>query len=81
MPPKIEIVSLPDHKSVRMLVDNAALAEKVAPIVAKSPVEFVKVNVGGGVTLDGYVLKPPSFDPRASTRCSSTSTGNPRARP
>ena len=63
VPPKIDIVSLPDHKSVRMLVDNAALAEKVAPIVAKSPVEFVKVNVGGGVTLDGYVLKPSSFDP------------------
>ena len=26
------------------------------------PVEFLKVDVGGGVTLDGYMLKPKTFD-------------------
>ncbi len=61
VPPTIEIVSLPDHRSARVVVDNAALAKKVAPILVP-PVEFLKVDVGGGVTLDGYMLKPKTFD-------------------
>ena len=59
--PRTDIVSLPDHRSVRTLVDNAALAKKIAAIVSP-PVEFLKVDVGGGVTLDGYMLKPRRFD-------------------
>ena len=62
MPPRIEIVSLPEHRAVRTVVDNAALAKKVAPIVSASPVEFLEVDVGGGVVLDGYMLKPKDFD-------------------
>jgi dipeptidyl-peptidase 4 len=62
VPPKIEIVSLPEHRSTRMLVENAALAAKVAPLVAPA-VEFLKVDLGGGVVLDGYMLKPKTFDP------------------
>lgn len=61
VPPKTEIVSLPDHASVRSIVDNAALATKVNPIVVP-PVEFLKVDIGGGVTLDGYLLRPRAFD-------------------
>ena len=60
-PPKTEIVTLPDHRSVRMLVDNAALASKAAPIM-DPPVEFLKVTVDEGVVLDGYMLKPKAFD-------------------
>jgi dipeptidyl-peptidase-4 len=62
-PPRIDIVSLPDHKPVRMLVDNAALAKKISPLVAQ-PVEFLTVGVGEGVTLDGYLIKPRGFDPK-----------------
>ena len=29
----------------------------------KPPVEFLTVDIGGGVTLDGFMLKPSSFDP------------------
>jgi dipeptidyl-peptidase 4 len=61
MPPRTEIVSLPDHRAVRTMVDNAALASKVMPVIA-SPVEFLKVTVGDGVVLDGYMLKPKAFD-------------------
>ncbi len=60
-PPRTEIVSLPDHHATRTLVDNAALAAKLAPIVSP-PVEFLKVSVGEGVVLDGYMLKPKGFD-------------------
>ena len=60
-PPKTEIVSLPDHRPARTLIDNAALAAKAAPVI-DPPVEFLKMNVGGGVVLDGYMLRPTSFD-------------------
>jgi dipeptidyl-peptidase-4 len=61
-PSRIEIVSLPDHKLVRTLVDNDALAAKVQPLLA-SKVEFFKVPIDNGVTLDGWMIKPPGFDP------------------
>ena len=61
-PPVIDLVSLPDHKVVRTLVDNAKLAAKVE---ALKPVatEFFRVAVEDGTELDGYCLKPPGFDP------------------
>ncbi len=62
VPPRTDVVSLPDHRPVRGLVDNATLAAKAAPYLS-SPVEFVRVGIGSAVVLDGYVLKPRSFDP------------------
>jgi dipeptidyl-peptidase-4 len=62
VPPRIDVVTLPDHRVLRTLVDNAALRDKVQPLIAP-PVEFLKVAVGDGVTLDGYLLKPRTFDP------------------
>jgi dipeptidyl-peptidase-4 len=61
-PGRIEIVSLPDHKAVRTLVDNDAQAAKVAPLLG-SKTEFFKVKVDNGVTLDGWMIKPRDFDP------------------
>lgn len=61
-PPRIEIVSLPDHKSVRTLEDNHELAQKTKAIFVSEP-EFFKVNVANNVSLDGWMLKPPDFDP------------------
>lgn len=61
-PPVVELVSLPDHKAVRVLEDNAVLRTNVAA-AANPPVEFLEVKLEGGVALDGYLLKPRSFDP------------------
>jgi dipeptidyl-peptidase-4 len=61
-PPRIEIVSLPGHKVARTLEDNHDLEKKSAAILS-SPPEFFKVKVAGGVTLDGWMLKPADFDP------------------
>jgi dipeptidyl-peptidase-4 len=60
-PPRVELVSLPDHRVVRTLADNAALVTKVAPLIS-STTEFFKVDVGGGVTLDASLVKPRAFD-------------------
>lgn len=61
-PPATELVALPEHRSIRMLVDNAALEAK-ARLLADPPTEFFTVGVGDGVTLDGWMIKPRGFDP------------------
>lgn len=60
--PVTDLVQLPQHRSLRALADSSALMAKLAPVL-KPPVEFFKVDVGGGVRLDAWMLKPSSFDP------------------
>jgi dipeptidyl-peptidase-4 len=60
-PPLIDLVHLPDHRVVRTLAANSAVIAKVKELDITPP-EFVKVDVGAGVTLDGWVIKPPHFD-------------------
>ena len=60
-PPVIELVRLPGHEVVRVLEDNAALAKAVEPLVTPA-VEFFQVDIGGGVALDGWMIKPKDFD-------------------
>ena len=57
-----ELVSLPDHHSVAVIEDNAALKKNLAALV-QPPVEYFKVNAGDDLLVDGYMLKPPAFDP------------------
>jgi dipeptidyl-peptidase-4 len=62
-PPITELVRLPEHTQVRMLQDNAKLRAAVAPLLSPA-VEFVVLPVGGGVTVDGWLMKPRDFDPK-----------------
>ncbi|MGD0941668.1 MAG: S9 family peptidase [Terracidiphilus sp.] len=62
-PPITDLVRLPDHSMVRVLESNDELARRVKELVA-SPTEFFHVKVDGGVELDGWMIKPPNFDPR-----------------
>lgn len=57
-----DVVSLPDHHVARMLADNAALRAKIAGILA-GRTEMLQVAVGGGVKLDGWLIRPSRFDP------------------
>jgi dipeptidyl-peptidase 4 len=61
-PPTIELVHLPDHRPVRSLAPNRAVIARVKELDVKPP-EFMKVDIGDGVTLDGWMIKPPKFDP------------------
>ena len=62
IPAVVDIVHLPDHKVTKTLVSNFGLKDKLKVLKVK-PVEFFKVNIGGGVLLDGYCIKPYNFDP------------------
>jgi dipeptidyl-peptidase-4 len=57
-----EIVRLPGHESVRPMGDSSNLRATLAPMLTP-PVEFFKTDAGGGVTVDGYMIRPPSLDP------------------
>ncbi len=60
-PPVTELVSLPDHKIVRTLVDNSKLKETVAALDL-APIEFFDVTTEDDVTMEGFIIKPPDFD-------------------
>ncbi len=62
-PPVTELVSLPDHKLSRTLEANDKLASKAKDLTTSS-VEFFQIPVGNGVKLDGWMIKPPDFDPQ-----------------
>jgi dipeptidyl-peptidase 4 len=61
-PPRIELVKLPEHTVIRVLEDNAALRAKLGPWIAR-PTEFFKLDIGGGVVMDAWMIKPHDFDP------------------
>ena len=61
-PPVTTLVSLPDHKAQHVLEDNATLAKRIE-MLAQGELEFYSVNAQDGLRLDGYMLRPPGFDP------------------
>lgn len=61
-PEQVELVELPSHRTLRTLADNQPLRDKLASLELGSE-EFFRVDAGGGVEMDGWVIKPPDFDP------------------
>ena len=61
-PGQSDLVSLPDHKLVRVFNDNADLKAKVAPILA-GRTELVHIPVGNNSVIDGWLIRPGKFDP------------------
>jgi dipeptidyl-peptidase-4 len=61
-PPVISLVSLPDHQVVRTVVDNAQVRGRLAALDAPET-EFFRVDVGEGVELDAWMMRPHNFDP------------------
>ena len=60
-PPVIDLIQLPSHKTIRVLVSNKKLSENINAL-KRRPVEFFKVGISE-VELDGMMLKPYNFDP------------------
>jgi dipeptidyl-peptidase-4 len=61
-PPVTELVKLSDHQVVRVLEPNDELRQKMKPLIAQ-PTEFLQLDIGGGVVVDAWMIKPPGFDP------------------
>lgn len=61
-PPVSTLISLPEHEAFHVLEDNAELREKIAQLT-QGEFEFYSVNASDGLRLDGYIMRPPNFDP------------------
>lgn len=61
-PPVSEILDLDTGRTVRVLAGNPAMRAAVAQ-GGLPPAEFTRLDIGGGVTLDAWVMKPRGFDP------------------
>jgi len=61
-PPLIQLVSLPEHQTVRVLKTQKMLREKLAQL-ALPLTKFIQVDLGNGVALDGWVMCPTDLDP------------------
>lgn len=66
-PPVTALVSLPDHEVVRSLEENEKL-HKVVGKLKRSPTEFFRVEIEGGVHIDGWCIKPPGFDAKKNQK-------------
>ncbi|MEM8710191.1 MAG: prolyl oligopeptidase family serine peptidase, partial [Planctomycetota bacterium] len=69
-PPTVELVSLPEHRVVRTMATNADLSARLAA-TRRGPAEFFRVAIepeensgeAGPLELDGWIIRPPDFDP------------------
>ena len=61
-PPITELVSLPDHRRVRLLEERSGLQARAREVVHQ-PTEFLSLDLGEGVEVDAWLLKPKDFDP------------------
>ncbi|MFY0654030.1 MAG: S9 family peptidase [Cyclobacteriaceae bacterium] len=60
-PSQIDLISLPDHKTIRLLEGNEDLRKKLAE-VNRQEKEFFRVTIDDGTELDGWMIKPKDFD-------------------
>ncbi|MGO4913206.1 DPP IV N-terminal domain-containing protein [Leeuwenhoekiella sp. W20_SRS_FM14] len=60
-PTTVRLISLPDHKTIKTLVENAALKENLAKL--KLPeTSFFQVTTEDDVVVEGRITKPVDFD-------------------
>ena len=60
-PPHVELVELAGHRVVRVLEDNPKLRDKMKTVVSH-PTEFLQLEIGNGVSMDAWLIKPRDFD-------------------
>ena len=57
-PPLTELVTIPEHRVVRVLEDNARLRTKLKAL-KRGRSEFLTLDIGKGTTLDAWRMLPP----------------------
>jgi dipeptidyl-peptidase 4 len=76
VPPVTDLVLLPQHQVVRTLAARSQLRARVEALL-KGPMEFFQVDVGDGVRLNGWLMKPIDFNPNRRYPLFFTNYGGP----
>ncbi|MCG6186324.1 S9 family peptidase [Maribellus maritimus] len=61
-PTRYEVITLPDHKVLRVLEDNKELNNKLAEYTIPEK-EFFKIKTDDGLEFDAWMIKPVHFNP------------------
>jgi dipeptidyl-peptidase-4 len=62
VPPVRSLIKLPEHRALRVVTDNAPLKQRVAAL-ERGPHEFTQLDVGNGLKLNAWIMKPPVMEP------------------
>jgi len=65
VPPHVELISLPNHGTVRDLIDNDRATDELSAL-ARGRHDFFRVRLTDELELDAWMMKPPDFDPDRS---------------
>ncbi len=57
-----DLVSLPDHKVMKVFQDNADQRQRISAVL-KDRTEMVQATASDGVKIDGWIIRPSNFDP------------------
>ena len=60
-PPIVELVAIPEHRVVCVLEENSELRTKMKTVISH-PTEFLRLDIGEGVSMDAWMIKPKDFD-------------------
>jgi len=60
-PPQIQVINLPEHKTLRVLEDNAVLKKKLANHNIPEK-EFINLEISEDLNFDAWIIKPLDFD-------------------
>ena len=62
-PGRTELIHLPNSRLLHTFADNHEVRARVQPLLDNRS-EFFSVDIGGGVSLDGWMIRPADFNPR-----------------
>ena len=60
-PPRYEVITIPDHKVLRVLEDNKELVSKLQQYNIQEK-EFLKIKTDDGLEFDAWMIKPVGFN-------------------
>jgi len=60
-PPRYEVITLPDHKVLRVLENNSELLNKIAEYTIPTK-EFFEIETDEGLKFDAWMIKPVGFN-------------------
>lgn len=63
-PPVTALISLPDHRVVRILEHNDEVRRRAEATISH-PTQFLQLDIGDGIVMDAWMIKPRDFDPAA----------------
>lgn len=61
-PPIHELIEVEGHRVIKVLEENIDIKDRMKAISCQ-PAEFLKLDIGNGITFDAWMLKPRNFDP------------------